>query len=385
MKRNTFRFGIFLAILYLITSLTSIHAQETTTVKGSSPGYYYVPASNVEQDSTSAAITLDIAALSGAFSYLPGIQVIFTTLHPNGNNDEITLRIKPLGAQRLLTRQGAEFGIGALDSGVTLTATYDGSNFIADYSSPPQFRYIEPTELMLTGNAYSLTDTSIPAVSTVPILFGLKAEATNTGNVTFNVNGGIDYPIFLSNGDLIPAGALLNGEFIFCIFTTIPDVGFRAINLRPARSLKGQLVATLEIPAGTYTSGGDVISGWAIESGITEVEVVDFPGGGFYGTMVTDGMIAFPKDQFSNSQLGWYLEVDNGTIDVFRELKLFGYSSSAFALEIVGTDDADVQFTMRWPAAGTFAGVDKIGLLISPFSNFTIANAYTFNLYVTEN
>ena len=385
------RTKLAIALLMTIIAFISVVAisqderQGSTFVKGESPGYYYVPEGRVTQNDQSAAISLITAGISGVPRYALGLQVIFETQIINGNNANITLDVDGLGVKKLLTQDGKEFGIGTLDAGTIVTATYNGTDFRADFNPRPQFRYIEPDVLMLTGNDYSITDTSIPPIATEPVLIGIKAEATNTGDVTLSINNSTDYPILMSNGDQIPAGALEDGEFVFCIFTATGGVGFRAINLRPPRALRGQLIATLEIPAGTYQSGGDAFSGWTLEQGVTEITVVDFPGGGFYGNMVSDAMIAFPSEQLSESQLGWFLEVDNGTIPVFTELKLFGYSSSAFALEIVGTDDPNAMFTMRWPAAGTFSGVDEIGLIVSPFSSFTLATPYTFNLYVTEN
>ena len=378
----------FVAIFMLGLPVAVAQEAEQRFVRGSSPGYFYVPEAGVVQNTSSAAIRLN---QDGVGMLRAGMQFVFETKIINGNNANITLEIfdsidGSKGVKKLLTREGQEFGIGELDEDVFITATYTpADNFRANFSKRPQFRYVEPANLTLTGNAYSFTDASIPPIATEPVLLGIKAKATNTGNVTLEVNGSTDYPVYLSNGAQIPPGALEDGEFILCAFTNIGGVGFRALNLRPARSLKGQLLATLEVPAGDYTSSGGLLTGWVLEAGVTEIEIIDFPGGGFYGAMVTDGMIAFPLEQFSESQLGWFIEVDNGTIPVFTELKLFGYSSSSFALEIVGTDDPAVQFTMRWPAANTFTGVDRIGLTLNPFSTFTLATPYTFNLYVTEN
>ena len=382
---------LLLLILFTMPTLAQdIEPRETLKIVG----YYYVDPDDVAQDSTNASIILTIkkGRTHLVSEYEEGLQVVFKTEQLNGNNGNITIAIRDtdtttLEVKQLRARDGQQFGIGELDANIMITGTYDGTHFISDFSRPRQFRYIEPTVISVGagGNAYAITDTSIPPIDSASLVLGIKAKANNTGNVTLSVNSSLAFPVFLSNGAQIPAGALEEGEFIFCILTNVGGIGFRATNLHPARSLKGQLLATLEIPAGTYTSSGGLLTGWVLEAGVTEIEIIDFPGGGFYGAMVTDGMIAFPLEQFSESQLGWFIEVDNGTIPVFTELKLFGYSSSSFALEIVGTDDPAVQFTMRWPAANTFTGVDRIGLTLNPFSSFTLATPYTFNLYVTEN
>ena len=247
-----------MAFALLVVILPTQAQNQGRAIPISTPGYYFVEPDDVMQDSHSAAITLQIDDLPSR-TYQSGLQVVFITKVVNGNNANITIQIEKLGTslgvEKLLSQSGDEFGIGSLDSGAIITATYDGTDFRADFNPRAQFRYIEPdTLLMLTGDDYSIADTSIPTIATEPVLIGIKAEATNTGNVTLSVNGSQAYAVYLSNGDQIPPGALEEGEFIFCAFTTVGGVGFRAINLRPARSLKGRLVATATLPAAAYVA-----------------------------------------------------------------------------------------------------------------------------------
>ena len=361
-------------------------------VKGESPGYYFIPANEVTQDSQSAAISLDTPIRGGLRNYVPGIQVVFETKFVNGNNANITLQIDSLAAKKLLSRDGDEFGIGSLDAGITLTATYNGTDFRADFNPRPHFRYIEPDVLMLTGNAYSIADTSIPPVATVPILIGIKAEATNTGNVTLSVNTSTDYPIFLSNGEQIPAGALEEGEFIFCAFTTIGGVGFRAINLRASRSLKGQLLATLDIPSRTYGDGVDSLGlenmgGWAVESGVTALGTDDLDAGAEFRNPdpVDDAFLTLPLDRISDSQLGWLVEFLNGTTVVNTVLINFG--DTAFQGAIITTMDSDIEFRMRNFVGGLIQGVTAPSISITSGLQMTIpaTDNYSVKVYLTEN
>ena len=241
---------MFLACFVLLATLPQATiAQTQLRDKIDVVGYYFVEPTQVVQDSQSAAITLTIPVPRGqTFEYKKGLQVVFITEEPNGNNDNIRIQINSLGVVKLLTRNGVEFTIGQLDEGIILTATFDGTNFRTDYRPPPEFRFVMPMDVTLTGNAYSVTDTSLPPVATAPILLGIKAQATNTGHVTLSVNSSQDYPVFFSNGQQITAGALENGRTIFCTFTTVGGLGFRAINLHASRSLKADWLRLWQYP-----------------------------------------------------------------------------------------------------------------------------------------
>ena len=99
------------------------------------------------------------------------------------------------------------------------------------------------------------------------------------------------------------------------------------MNIRPARSLKGILVATSTIPPGTYANGD--ITAWTLASGITSLTVETFTGGIFVDIPndVPNGLVALPSDRFLNSQLGWFIEITKGTEVVHTRLELFGYTS----------------------------------------------------------
>ena len=104
-------------------------------VRGSSPGYYYILADQFMQDSNSGAITITLPMILGTpeFEYKAGIQLVFETTHLNGNvPGTVTINVNNKGVKRLLTRYGEEFKIGELDAGVTLTATYNGTDFHTD-------------------------------------------------------------------------------------------------------------------------------------------------------------------------------------------------------------------------------------------------------------
>lgn len=376
-----------MAILLLLScAFATAQDDPEPRVKISTPGYYYVEPDNTAQDSQSAAITLTIVPRRGqTIGYAEGLQVVFKTEQLNGNNANITLQINTLGAERLLTRESQEFGIGELDAGVMLTATYDGDDFIADYGAYRQFRFVEADHLALTGNAYTVTDSSIPPIISAPVLLGIKAEATNTGNVTLSVNGSLDYAVFLSNGEQIPAGALEDGEFILCSFTNVGSVGFRAINLRPARSLKGTLLATATVAAGDYDAL-QYIAPWVLESGVTELSVETLPGALLIGndSDTASALLGLTGSRLSSSQLGWFFEVLNGTTVVAESLLNFG-SSAAIGGGIT-TDNADVVFYIQDFGTNYFEGgtIDRPTLGIATLGG-TIPSGYSIKFYLSEN
>lgn len=264
---------------------TDINAQTSHRTRVSTPGYYYIKPADVDHDAQTSLIALTETNVD---RYIAGLQFVFKTKHQNANTANVTLKVNTRGAKKLLTRQGKEFNLLGLDAGVMLTATYDGANFISDYTA--------------------------------------------------------------------------------------------------ARSLKGKLVASLELSAGDYTANSDMLAPWTLPSGVTDVSVIDFPGGSFYGNMVTDGAIQFPDAQVTESHMGWLLELHNGTDAVFSTFKLFGYASAGFTLEPVTSDQDNVNFVMRWAAAETFTGIDTPILSIHTYdADFTLATPYTFNLYITEN
>ena len=388
--KNDFSISKLALILFVLTlTLFSHLAIAQLEDDPESPGYFYIPESRFEQDSQSSAIQITISSDTiSHIRYIRGMQLVFETEETNSNSNGITIRVDSLATLKLLTRDGNEFGIGELSEGVIITATYDGTNFKADFNPRPHFRYVQPNLLSRTGNAYSITDVSIPPVATATILFGIKATATNTGNVTLSVNGSTNYPIFLSNGALIPAGALQEGEFIFCVFTTTGGVGFRAINLRPSRSLKGLLVATKTIPVGTHVRG--FRAPWVLEAGITEVSLRTMPGGLIFDAAddIPNGLLLFPNDRFSDSHLGWFMEITVGGTSVYTRLELFGYFAGFGSPS--RTNDGILPFLIYFYSSGfwnAFADPDinNIALDFSVNGSVTTTEAYVVNVYAVEN
>ena len=112
------------------------------------------------------------------------------------------------------------------------------------------------------------------------------------------------------------------------MFTTTGGVGFRAINLRPARSLKGVLLATLDLPTGTHADG--TFFAWALESGVTEIGLANLPAGilsndlGMLNAATDDALLTLPLSRVNTSQLGWYVEITNGSTVVYDGLMEFG-------------------------------------------------------------
>ena len=360
----------------------------------SSPGYHFIPASHFSQDAQSAAISVSIDGRPSP-TYREGLQLVFETEVMNINNANITLKVNNLEPQKLLTRDGEEFGIGALDRGVMLTASYNGTDFRADFNPRPQFRYILPSALTLTGNHYSIADTSIPPVSAEPTLFGIKAEGTNTGDVTLSVNGPSKYPVFLSNGDQIPSGELKDGDFIFLIFRTTGGVGeFRAINLHPSRGLKRLpvLIATMPVPSGVYaryaspTYANSFLSPWTIAMGITGFTLMDIPISAFYGVkaIVTNGALITPALRITDSQTGWLFELHNGSTKVGEVI--FSFSGQLSTPTLRASDNTDIGLLVWNVPEALIPNLPSTTFAFSPSKAFTVdANDdYKIKLYIQE-
>ena len=346
------------------------------------PGYYFVEPGSVAQDSQSAAITLTVNEPTDAFPPVPvskyktGMQVVFITKVHNGNNGNITLQINALGAKKLLTRRGVDFLIGELDSGIIITATYDSVDFRCDFDPPPEFRFAEPNRVTRTGDDYTVTDNSLPPVATSPLLLGLKATATNTGNVTLSVNGSTDYPVFFSNGKQIPAGVLVNGTTIFLNFSNVGAVGFRAINLHAPRTLRGQHIATATIPVGDTTARAG--QAWTLESSAPAGITV----GDLFGE--TNSGVFVPVNPLSSAHIGWYIELLKDDVVIDASFQGFGQPYAGFlGTQLFGTNNAGDDIDFIWGAAKSRLPY----LYVIPGTVFNIAadDDIKFKVYVAEN
>ena len=354
--------------------------------------YHFIPAGDFSQDTESAAISIILDQRPNPV-YHEGMQLVFETEVMNVNNANITLKVNSLEVKRFLTRDGEEFGIGALDRGVMLTASYNGTDFRADFNPRPQFRYIEPSALTLTGNNYSIADTSIPPVDREPTLFGIKAEGTNTGDVTLSVNGSSKYPVFLSNGDQIPSGKLKDGDFIFLIFRTTGGVeGLRAINLHPSRGSQRQLVATMPVPSGVYASyasptyANSFLSPWTIAMGITGFTLMDIPISAFYGVkaIVTNGALITPALRITDSQTGWLFELHNGSTKVGEVI--FSFSGQLSTPTLRASDNTDIGLLVWNVPEALIPNLPSTTFAFTPSKAFTVdANDdYKIKLYIQE-
>ena len=151
-----------------------------------------------------------------------------------------------------------------------------------------------------------------------------------------------------------------------------------------ARSLKGRLVASVDIAQGSYELF-QYIEGWTIESGVTEVGTANLPAGVFLGNSVerSNALLTLPTDRLKGSQLGWYFEVLNGTTVVNTFFRNFG-TSSALSTSI-STDNAGISFFEQNHGSGRFTGITEstMGFIFSPAA--TIPAGYSIKMYLSEN
>ena len=342
---------------------------------------YFVLAASVAQTNSNKDITLTI---TGVTAYAAGQEAIFHTKTGTNGTANARLQINALGYKNLLKEDGTEFDANELEPMTQIRAIYDGTNFLSDFARRSQTYFLDAADVARTGDAYSVTDSTIPGTGIgKPIIIGLKSEADNTGNVTLSVNASTAYPVLRSDGEQIPAGAFPNGDVAFLVFSNVGTVGWHAMNIRPPRKLKGVLVATSTIPVGTYENGD--IAEWTLASGITALTVETFTGGVFLDIPddVPNGLVALPSDRFSNSQLGWFIEITKGTEVVHTRLELFGFTSGfGFPTD---TDDGVLNFILTFLSGGRFTGIDNITMYFNIRDDATTTEEYVISLYVTEN
>ena len=238
----------------------------------------------------------------------------------------------------------------------------------------------------VSNNAYSITDNDIVGFGVSPrSMIGFEAKETNTGDVTLSVNGSTALPVRLSNGAEIPTGELKDGQFILLVFSG----GWNAINLHPTRSLKGALVATCPIPVGTHAE--DTIFPWAVESGITYASTATLPAN-YVGTNseTPNGALLLSLTRGSRtSQLGWYVEITDGTTVVYERFFKFNEYTRSIERSITGTDGFEISLTYWEP----FPVISVNPLFVAAVKNFLGVNTltvaagkdYNIRLYISEN
>ena len=338
---------------------------------------HYVDAADLEQTNSNKDIT---ATITDVTAYSAGTTLIFEV---EGTNDtaNVRLRINSLAYKKLLKSDGTEFLAQELEINTEIIAFYNGTEFKSNVARRSQVHFLDATEVTRVGDAYSITDTTIQGTGIgSPIIVAFKAEVDNVGDVTLSLNNSLGYAVLLSDGSQIPAGALKEGYSILLVFGNVGTVGWRAVNIMPARSLKGKLMATLSIPAGDYTGDYGYWGGWTLESGVTEVTLADRPG----TPPITDALVVFPNTRSSTSQLGWYFEVVNGTMILFDSFKNFGESE---ILQQFIQITSDMEWVVSTPPANSISGVSNITLSFKPTSifNVDVLDDIKVNLYISEN
>ena len=351
---------------------------------------YYVVDANVVTTNSNKDITVTIA---GFTAYATGTEIIFhsTSLGANGTAG-VRLRANALAYEALVKEDGTPFGVNELEPSTQVRAIYDGTNFVADFARRSQFHYLETADVTRVGDAYTVVDTTIPGTGTgIQIVIGLESQSDNVGEVTLSVNSSTDYPVLLSDGEPMPAGVFPAGETALLVFNTIRAVGWHASNIRPPRSLKGQLVATLDIADGTYGTaenfGLQYIGGWAVESGVTEVGTDNLDAGviGGHPDQIDNAFLTLPLQRLSTSQLGWFIEFLNGTTVVNTAFINFG--DAALFGNRINTDNDDIVFTMQTFGGGTISSVPEpsISFISAMIMTIPTTDDYSVKVYVTEN
>lgn len=157
-KKRTLLFAFSIVVLSVLFSvllspnaliLARTRPQQNTVI---TPGYYYVDGTNTEHDGATSEIELTISSLR---IYRKGLQVVFSTEASNDTVAAVTLKINDLRAKPLLARNGSPFQLRQLQSGVILTATYDGVNFISDYNTSRTLKGIHVATATIAAGTYT--------------------------------------------------------------------------------------------------------------------------------------------------------------------------------------------------------------------------------------
>ena len=156
--------------------------------------------------------------------------------------------------------------------------------------------------------------------------------------------------------------------------------------------VKGQLIATMPMPAGTYSRAAppDYITNffpnWSIESGITGFSIIDVPVSTAYGVPVaiTDAVLVTPDLRVNNAQFGWFFELTNGDTIVGEALTLI--NDNNIGLSLRSADDADIQITALTVPNALISNLTSIAFFFFTASDFTIAASddYNISLYTAE-
>ena len=155
--------------------------------------------------------------------------------------------------------------------------------------------------------------------------------------------------------------------------------------------VKGQLIATMPMPAGTYSPyerpdyNNNFFPNWSIESGVTGFSLVDAPVSSNYGVSVaiTDAVLVTPDLRINNAQLGWFFELTNGATIVGEALALI---NGTFIADLRATDDVNIQINIWAVPDALISTLTSIAFAFTPRTSFTIAASddYNISLYTAE-
>ena len=345
---------------------------------------YFAGTGNVTQ--AGSQITLSIPSV---LMYAEGMVVEFK-MPSYSIPSNVMLRINMLDYKRLLKFDGTEFNPNELQAGVKIRAVYDGTDFVSGYRERPRFHYVSHNLLTVSpdGNHYTITDTDIIGFGISPkSMIGFETEAVNTGNVTLSINSSGAIRVRLSNRSEIASGLLHDNQFLLLVFDDLAN-GWSIINIATTRSLKGQLLARCPIPVGIHPQG--TVFSWAVESGVTLATASDAPPNTISNTVaVSNGVLDVPVTRGDRtSQLGWYLEIANGTTVVFDRFYAFGdYEEPPYRATFNETSDG-LQLTLVY--FGAFEGLPPaflVGYQLGSTSELAVStgNNYEVRLYISEN
>ena len=213
------------------------------------------------------------------------------------------------------------------------------------------------------------------------VVFKTEEDNSETAAVTLKIGSLPAKRLLTRHGQEFELLELDNGV----ILTATYDGDAFISDYTAARSLKGRLIASVDIAAGNYELF-QYIEGWTIASGVTEVGTATLPAAAqFLGNSVDrpNALITLPTDRLKGSQLGWYFEVLNGTTVVNTFFRNFG--TSAALSSSISTDNAGISFFEQNHGSGRFTGITEstMGFIFSPAA--TIPAGYSIKMYLSEN
>lgn len=173
---------------------------------------------------TGAADAYAIAPSPAITAYAAGQT--FTFKATNANTTASTLNVNGLGVKTIKKASGNDLVSGDIISGQLVVVEYDGTNFqlLSDVAPDTASKIaVQNSSYVYAASSagtdtYAITVTPTPSAYVTGQVFYMKADVSNTGAATLNVNGLGATPILRSDGSALADGDIATSAIIEVIY-----------------------------------------------------------------------------------------------------------------------------------------------------------------------